>query len=76
MYHSIFEIVPKFKLTGQIDASLKVSDIEVSVDMKYDFSGVNFDFFRQADSQASALLISYPSSPRNVQSMDQTTNTE
>jgi len=94
LYHSILEIVPQFKLISQIDATLEVSDIEASVDMKYDLSGLSFDFPPQANSQAgsftpgttqnresSALPVlrsssNVPHRHRNVQSMNQPTNTE
>jgi len=56
MYHSILEIGPAFKLIGRIDANLKVSDIEASVNLKYDLSGVNFDVPLQDNSQAGAFM--------------------
>jgi len=52
MHHSILEIGPEFKVIGRIDASLKVSDIEASVNLKYDLSGVNFDFPPKSNPQA------------------------
>ena len=54
MYHSILEVGPEFKVIGRIDASLEVSDIEASVNLKYDLSGVNFDFLPQDNSQAAS----------------------
>jgi len=45
-------IGPEFKVTAQIDASLEVSDIEVTTGLNYDLSGVTFAFPPQDNSQA------------------------
>jgi len=55
LYHSILEIGPEFKVAGQIDASLKVSDIEASVGLSYDLSGVTFAFPPQAKLKAGSF---------------------
>src|SRR5712691_195203 len=55
MHHSILEIGPEFKVIGRIDASLKVSDIAASVNLKYDLSEVNFHFPPQANSKSGAF---------------------
>ena len=42
-------------MTGQIDASLEVSDIEASVGLNYDLSGVTFAFPPQDNSQTGSF---------------------
>lgn len=54
-FPGILEIGPQFKVTGQIDASLEVSDIEASVGLNYDLSGVTFAFPPQANSQGGSF---------------------
>jgi hypothetical protein len=53
MYHNrILDVGPQFKITSQIDAKVELTDIEASVDVKYDLSGVSFVFPPQDSSQA------------------------
>ena len=42
--HSLLNIGPEFKVTAQIDASLEVSDLEATVGLNYNLSGVTFAF--------------------------------
>ena len=52
MYHNrILEVDPQFKVLGQIDARVEFTDIEASVDLKYDLNGVSFVFPAQDGSQ-------------------------
>jgi len=55
LYHSLLDIGPEFKVTGQIDASLEVSDIEATVGLNYDLCGVTFAFPPQDNSQAGSF---------------------
>jgi hypothetical protein len=53
LYHNrILDIGPQFKITSEIDAQLALTDIEASVDLKYDLSGISFVFPPQDSSQA------------------------
>jgi len=56
MYHNrILEVGPQFKITSQIDAKVELTDIEASVDVKYDLSSVSFVFPPQDSSQAGSF---------------------
>jgi hypothetical protein len=56
LYHDrILDVGPQFKITSQIDAKVALTDIEASVDVKYDLSGVSFVFPPQDSSQAGSF---------------------
>jgi len=53
LYHRILDIGPEFKVTSEIDAQLKLTDIQASVDLKYDLNDISFVFPpQQGSSQA------------------------